>query len=309
MTFCGGFGYRHQRWSAGKGPLFASQPPPDFQMAWFCSWCLFTVFRGTMPSGSHLTIAGAFHRLVADAGANRLTFQGTGEADQGLRRMGLVCLKQSISTVARVEVIEHESSHFSSIIYLLIWTIWGSKNVYIPSKVGRKSGRKYGFIRFGEFYHDKSAIEVLNGETMNGHKLEVAWAKFQKRSASRPRKQREEPQKKMQQVRNPNGDLEVVGNDVHDGLSDNSKTITQPLDNAHNRHIFVKKFPSQAPSCGSSIKDDEKINSTSLRPFDHTLEMDIQLHEKREMAKYSNKGKKSDNKNSRPIHNSPPQLK
>ena len=47
-------------------------------------------------------------------------------------------------------------------------------DVYIPSKVGRKSGRKYGFIRFDEFYHGKSAIEALNGETVYGHKLEVS---------------------------------------------------------------------------------------------------------------------------------------
>jgi len=65
-------------------------------------------------------------------------------------------------------------------------------DVYIPSKVGRKSGRKYVFIRFGEFYHGKSAIEALNGKTMNGYKLEVAWAKYQKRLGSRPRKQRED---------------------------------------------------------------------------------------------------------------------
>ena len=70
-------------------------------------------------------------------------------------------------------------------------------NVYIPIKVGRKSGRKYGFIRFSEFYHGKSVIEARNGETVNGHKLEVTWVKFPKRSASRPTKQRGEPKKKM----------------------------------------------------------------------------------------------------------------
>ncbi|KAJ8434481.1 hypothetical protein Cgig2_032658 [Carnegiea gigantea] len=79
----------------------------------------------------------------------------------------------------------------------------------------------------------------------------------------------------------------VVRNDVHEGRSDNNKTITQPLDDTHNRSIFVGKFPSQAPSYGSSVEDEEEINS-SLRPFDRILEMDIQLHEKRDMAKYSN---------------------
>ncbi|KAJ8428512.1 hypothetical protein Cgig2_029965 [Carnegiea gigantea] len=99
----------------------------------------------------------------------------------------------------------------------------------------------------------------------------------------------------------PNGNLEVVGNDVHEGLSNNSKT--KPLDDAHNRPIFVGKFPSQASSCGPFVEDDEEINS-SLCPLDRTLDMDIQLHEKREMAKHSNKGKKSGNRNSRSIHNS-----
>jgi len=139
------------------------------------------------------------------------------------------------------------------------------------------------FFRFGEFYHGKNTIEALNGETVNEHKLEVAWAKFQKRPASMPRKQREEPQKKMvwkwilksnltsipnetptalennQQLASPykqallrnlnsskleapNGDLEVVGNDVHEGLSDNNKAITQSLHDAHNRPIFFGKF-------------------------------------------------------------------
>jgi len=70
-------------------------------------------------------------------------------------------------------------------------------DIYIPSKFGRKSDRKYGFIRFGEFYHGKSVIEALNGESVNGHKLEVAWEKFQKRPSSRPSKQRDEPQEKM----------------------------------------------------------------------------------------------------------------
>ena len=32
----------------------------------------------------------------------------------------------------------------------------------------------------------------------------------------------------------PNGNLEVAGNDVHEGLSDNSKTITQSLYGAYN---------------------------------------------------------------------------
>ncbi|KAJ8446806.1 hypothetical protein Cgig2_016116 [Carnegiea gigantea] len=246
MMFCVGFSHRHQRWAAGKGPLLPiGLIQPFVSLASALGVCLH-VFRGTMPSRSHLTVPGAFPHSVANVGANRLTFWGTGKADQGLWRMGLVCLKRSITTMARVE----------------------------------------------------SAIEAPNGETVNGYKLEVTWVKFQKRSASKPRKQ-------SNKLEAPNGNLEVVGNDVHEGLSDNSKTITQPLHDAHNRPIFVGEFPYQAPSCGSSIEDGEEVTSASLRPFDYTIEMDIQLQEKREMAKYSNKGKKSGNKNSRPIHNSP----
>ncbi|KAJ8445724.1 hypothetical protein Cgig2_026051 [Carnegiea gigantea] len=101
----------------------------------------------------------------------------------------------------------------------------------------------------------------------------------------------------------PNGNLRVADNVVHEGLSDNSKTITQSLDSVHNRPIFVGKFPSQAPSSGSSMGDDEEINS-SLSLFDNAVEMDIQLHEKREMAKYSNKCKNNGNRNSRSTHDS-----
>ena len=69
-------------------------------------------------------------------------------------------------------------------------------DVYILNKVGRKSDRKYGFIIFGEFNHGKSVIEAQNGESVNGQKLEVAWAKFQKGTSSKTSKQREEPQRR-----------------------------------------------------------------------------------------------------------------
>ncbi|KAJ8423822.1 hypothetical protein Cgig2_017385 [Carnegiea gigantea] len=138
------------------------------------------------------------------------------------------------------------------------------------------------------------------------------------RTSSMPSKQREEPHIKMltspykeallsypnsNMLEAPNGNLEVVGNDVYKGLSDNSQTITQPLDDAHNHLIFVGKFPSQTPSCGSSMEDDKETNS-SLRPFDSALKMDIQHHEKREMTKHSNNDKNSGNRNLRSIHDS-----
>jgi len=46
---------------------------------------------------------------------------------------------------------------------------------------------------------------------------------------------------------------EAMDADVHEGLSDNSKTITQPFNNAHGRPIYVGKFTSQVPSCGSCM--------------------------------------------------------
>ena len=67
------------------------------------------------------------------------------------------------------------------------------------------------------------------------------------------------------------------------------RQLPNSWDDAHNRPIFVRKFHPQVPSCGSSMEDDEEVNSTSLHPFDRTLKMVIQLHEKKEMAKYSNK--------------------
>ena len=86
-----------------------------------------------------------------------------------------------------------------------------------------------------------------------------------------------------------------VEEDVHEDLSDNNKTISQSLNNAHNQPIYVGKFSSQASSCGSSMEDDEETDS-SLRPFDDPLEIELRLHEKSERCKLSNKGKKRDNR-------------
>lgn len=54
-------------------------------------------------------------------------------------------------------------------------------NAYVPNKVGRRSVRKYGFVRFGEKEKGEKAIEGMNGKFVGGHKLDVAWARFQKR--------------------------------------------------------------------------------------------------------------------------------
>ena len=83
--------------------------------------------------------------------------------------------------------------------------------------------------------------------------------------------------------------------DVHEDLLDNSKTISQLLNNKHNQLIYVGKFSSQAPSCGSSMEDDEEIDS-SLRAFNDPLEMELQLHEKKEICKLFSKSKKRGNK-------------
>ncbi|KAJ8429013.1 hypothetical protein Cgig2_012711 [Carnegiea gigantea] len=111
---------------------------------------------------------------------------------------------------------------------------------------------------------------------------------------------------------NPNGNglegqkspHEAMEEGVHENLLDNSKTINRPLDNAHNCPIYVGKFPSQVPSYGSSVEDDEEIDN-SLRPFDNPVEMELQLHKKSETCRLSSKGKKRGNKNSKPTQNSP----
>ena len=69
---------------------------------------------------------------------------------------------------------------------------------------------------------------------------------------------------------------EVVQEDVHENLSDNSKVISQSLDNANNRPIYVGKFPSQAPNCRSSMEDDEEIDSC-LRLFNDRSKIELQL--------------------------------
>ncbi|KAJ8428511.1 hypothetical protein Cgig2_029964 [Carnegiea gigantea] len=116
-----------------------------------------STLRGTMLSRSHLTAPGTFDHSVVVTSAGRLDVQGSVEANQGLQRM-------LFSSYAQVV------------------------DIYIPTKVGRKSDPKYEFTRFGEFYQGKSAIETLNSDTVKEHKLEVVWAKFQKRPSSMPSK-------------------------------------------------------------------------------------------------------------------------
>ena len=97
---------------------------------------------------------------------------------------------------------------------------------------------------------------------------------------------------------------EAMDKDVREGFSNNSKIITQPLDNAQCRPIYVGKLTSQVLSCRSFMDDDEEIAS-SLRPFDGPLETELQLHEKSEQRKLFNKDKKSGRKISKSSHNSP----
>ncbi|KAJ8441593.1 hypothetical protein Cgig2_023157 [Carnegiea gigantea] len=105
---------------------------------------------------------------------------------------------------------------------------------------------------------------------------------------------------------NPSGDglegqksaNEIVEEDVREDLSDNSKTISQTLKNAHSRPNYFGKFPSQVPSCESSMEDDKEIDN-SLRPFNDLLEMELQLYEKSERCKLASKSKKRGSKNSK----------
>ena len=51
-------------------------------------------------------------------------------------------------------------------------------DAYIPNEFGRKSGKKYGFIRFADITEGKQAIEHTNGKIVGDCKLQVSWAKF-----------------------------------------------------------------------------------------------------------------------------------
>ncbi|KAJ8446019.1 hypothetical protein Cgig2_012363 [Carnegiea gigantea] len=70
-------------------------------------------------------------------------------------------------------------------------------DAYFPDKVGRTNGRKYRFVGFGGKEKGERAIEGMNGKFVGGHKLDVAWARFQQRLAWRLSDQRKAAQKKM----------------------------------------------------------------------------------------------------------------
>jgi len=59
----------------------------------------------------------------------------------------------------------------------------------VPKRVGRKSGRKYGFIRFKVRGDGKKAIQACEGKLIWGKGGCVNWAKFQKRPQKRKSKQ------------------------------------------------------------------------------------------------------------------------
>ncbi|KAJ8437228.1 LOW QUALITY PROTEIN: hypothetical protein Cgig2_012497 [Carnegiea gigantea] len=143
---------------------------------------------------------------------------------------------------------------------------------YILNKIGRKSGRKYVFIRFAYIQEGLKAIEHLNGRIVSDCKLHVMWARFQKRMSTRRRSGSSSTRKKaiwkwITKVKNiPNQDFsshykqeyiaersecqqirrpkkEAVEEDVHEDLSDNNKKISQPLNNQHNRPIMLGSSP------------------------------------------------------------------
>ena len=69
-------------------------------------------------------------------------------------------------------------------------------DAYILNKFERKSGKKYGFIRFADITEGKQAIEHMNGKIVGDCKLQVTWAKFQKRLQPRGSKESNPPRKK-----------------------------------------------------------------------------------------------------------------
>ncbi|KAJ8429233.1 hypothetical protein Cgig2_009389 [Carnegiea gigantea] len=154
------------------------------------------------------------------------------------------------------------------------------------------------------------AIEYMNGKIISDFKLQVTCARFHKRLPPRWSKKSTFSQKKpawkwipkVKKVLNQDTSspykqaLLSCSNDNELGAQEGANEavmediITQPLDNAYSRPIYIGKLISQVPSYGSSIKDDEKINSTS-RAFDGPLEMEFQFYDKSKRRKLSNEGK------------------
>ena len=62
-------------------------------------------------------------------------------------------------------------------------------DAYIPDIFRRKTGRKYGFSRFIHIQESTKAIEHMNGKIAGDSKLQVAWARFQKKLSPRGRKE------------------------------------------------------------------------------------------------------------------------
>ncbi|KAJ8428234.1 hypothetical protein Cgig2_009949 [Carnegiea gigantea] len=54
-------------------------------------------------------------------------------------------------------------------------------DAYIPNNYRRKSGRKYGFIRYVGIQEGLKAIEHLNGKSVGDYKLHVMWVRYPKR--------------------------------------------------------------------------------------------------------------------------------
>ncbi|KAJ8432650.1 hypothetical protein Cgig2_011816 [Carnegiea gigantea] len=154
-----------------------------------------------------------------------------------------------------------------------------------------KSGIKYGFIKFAEIQEGLKVIEHLNGRIDSDCKLHIP---------------------KVKNV--PNQDFsshykQALLSNLNDNGLEGQKSAEEAVDR---RKMFMKifwtTFPFQAISCGSSMEDDEEIYS-SFRPFDDSLVMEFQFHEKSERCKLSNKDKKRRNKNSKSAQNLPTLLK
>ncbi|KAJ8440234.1 hypothetical protein Cgig2_023999 [Carnegiea gigantea] len=166
-------------------------------------------------------------------------------------------------------------------------------DAYVPDKVGRMSGRKYGFVRFD--FKKRPAQRLSDQRKAAQKKMICKWI-LKKNSGTMPNVASKDMEDTDIQVafklKNdliydasspykqallccPNDNNleawrsanEAVEEDVHKGLSDNSKTITQPLNNAPSRPIYVGKSIFQVPRCGSSMEDGEEIDSTLCLPF------------------------------------------
>ncbi|KAJ8445836.1 hypothetical protein Cgig2_027917 [Carnegiea gigantea] len=210
MVFSGGVHCRGQRWAAGKGSTFAGRPPSDLRFSCFCPWCLFSCFAWHVAQ----SVASHHPRHFPPAGGRHWH-----------RQDGWPGQCRGRPEVAGVGHDMFQAQHSTS----------------EESRVGSCLGKipKEDIIKAKQVKGGASKEDGLKIDFETEVPNEAPKALENNQQLASPYKQALLSYPNSNKLEAPNGNLEVVGNDVHEGLSDNSKTITQPLDGAHNRSIFV----------------------------------------------------------------------